>query len=163
MKAQFNNHSNYYCYLFIVLIQFLSFNTISQNSENKSVYFSYDLNGNRIHRWIEILKMSEADSSDSLFQDSLFKKKTIDIDKSKHSISIFPNPTKGLLELKITGMQEGEFAEFIFVTLTGQEMIRRKTYSPGTLIDIGHFAPGTYIVTVHVGTRIERWKIIKQQ
>ncbi|MCK9422158.1 MAG: T9SS type A sorting domain-containing protein [Bacteroidales bacterium] len=78
------------------------------------------------------------------------------------AILLYPNPTQGLLNLKIEGMKDGETAEYVFVSLTGQELLRKKTGIPATQIDIGNFAPGTYIVNVILGKRVEAWKIIKQ-
>jgi hypothetical protein len=39
----------------------------------ETVKFSYDVNGNRIKRWIEVLKITSVDSADSLHKDSVVK------------------------------------------------------------------------------------------
>ena len=138
-------------------------NCFTQNATSKTVNFSYDANGNRIHRWVTILKIAPTDSIDSIHQDSLIKNNITNLHySSTQKISIFPNPTQGLLDLKITGMKDGETAEYVFVSLTGQELLRKKTGSAITPIDIRSFAPGTYIVNILVGEKREIWKIIKQ-
>ena len=110
----------------------------------------------------EILKISKTDSIDSVHQDSLVKNGISNMELTSKSISIFPNPTKGLLDLKITGMKEGEIAEYVFVSLKGQELLRKKTGLPVTRIDIGNFAPGTYILNVTLSGKKEQWKVVKQ-
>jgi hypothetical protein len=133
------------------------------NPPTPTVHYSYDANGNRIQRWVTIDKIVKADTADSLHQDTAFKNKVNGADnKQGQRISLYPNPTQGLLDLQITGMKEGETAEYVFVSLTGQELLRKKTGSPQTRIDISNFAPGTYVVNVTLGGRVERWKVVKQ-
>jgi hypothetical protein len=132
-------------------------------SQTPTVHFSYDANGNRIQRWVTIEKIIKADTADSLHQDTLIKNRISGAEnKEGQMISLYPNPTQGLLDLQITGMKEGETAEYVFVSLTGQELMRKKTGLATTKIDISSFAPGTYIVNVTLGKRVERWKVVKQ-
>jgi hypothetical protein len=127
------------------------------------IHFSYDANGNRIQRWVTIDKIVKADTADSLHQDNISKNRVNGADnKQGQRISLYPNPTQGLLDLQITGMKDGETAEYIFVSLTGQELLRKKTGSPQTRIDISSFAPGSYVVNVTLGSRLERWKVMKK-
>jgi hypothetical protein len=147
---------------FLWCFQFFFMTSFAQNN-NPTVHFSYDANGNRIQRWVTIQKIAIVDTADSLHQDTVFKNRISSADnKQGQNISLNPNPTQGLLDLQVTGMMEGETAEYVFVSLTGQELMRKKTGLPTTKIDISSFAPGTYIVNVTLGKRVERWKVVKQ-
>lgn len=146
----------------LILICLCSLHSMAQIDPGK-VHFSYDANGNREHRWVTVQKITKVDSADSLHQDSIIKNRISNSDSNlQQSISLYPNPTQGLLDLKITGITDGETAEYVFVSLTGQELLRRKTGLPITKIDISNFAPGIYIVNVTLGKKVETWKIIKQ-
>lgn len=147
-------------YAFIYLLC-LGINTLCIG-QTPTVQYSYDANGNRVQRWITIEKITKADTADSLHHDSVVKNNITNSKNLRKIISLYPNPTQGLLDLKITGLKDGETAEFVFVSLTGQELLRKKTGLLITPIDISNFAPGTYIVNVTLGKRVETWKIIKQ-
>ena len=161
MKDPFDSKVSYYFILLLICIQFLTWKVIAQTPEH-TVKFSYDLNGNRVLRWLDVKKIAIADTVDSLDQDSLIKKNHTNSHILSGTISIFPNPTEGLLDMKITGMKTGETAESIFFSLTGQELLRKKTDSPISQIDISTFPPGTYIVNVKLGNQVAAWKIVKQ-
>lgn len=151
-----------YCISFVlfITISFLSRNLYSQS---EIVHYSYDVTGNRLERWVTIEKISKNDSVDSIHQDTIVHKNTTQTNEQNISISLFPNPTQGLLDLKITGMEDGESAEYVFVSVTGQELTRKKTGLTLTRIDICTFPPGIYLVNVSIGEKKEIWKIVKQQ
>lgn len=129
----------------------------------QTTHFSYDANGNREHSWITIDKIDKIDSADSMHRDSIVNNRiNSSVDNIRESISLFPNPTQGLLDLKITNLKEGETAEYYFTSLTGQELLRKKTGISITQIDISNFTPGTYIVNVTLGKQVGTWKIVKQ-
>lgn len=144
---------------FLLLI---SLTTLAQDNINSVVYFSYDVNGNRVQRLVTVKKIAKNDSTDSIHHDSIINNDNINSKNTGQNISLYPNPTQGLLDLKITNMEEGETAEYVFVSLTGQELLRKKSGLMLTKIDITNFAPGTYIVIIKIGTRQESWKVIKQ-
>ena len=152
---------NLFC---IVVAIFFSTGFIeAQSIPNKTVHFSYDLNGNRVLRWIQINKMIQVDSSDMAQHDSFSNRKGWDIKNNAWTVSIFPNPTPGLLVLKIGGALEDVVAEVVLINLSGQELLRKQIYSQDSKIDISSFAPGTYIVVIQIGSWTEKWKIIKEQ
>lgn|GEM_PF-1434367 len=162
MENVFNRNPDCILYFAIpILLLFISLNSNAQKDPVKTVHFSYDVNGNREHRWITIEKMANDNSADSLNHDSPFKNNIVKTNNLNTLISLYPNPTRGLLDLKVTGLKAGESVEYVFVSLTGQELLRKKTGLSVTQIDINNFAPGTYIVNVKTGERTESWKIIR--
>ena len=149
------------CTTILSFLMLISIKLLAQDNTNTSVNYSYDANGNRVHRWV-IMKKIKTDSTDTIHLDSLLNNDIVTSKKSNHTVTLYPNPTQGLLYLNITNLSEGETVEYIFVSLTGQELLRRKSGSPLTQIDIGNFASGIYIVNVLLGKHMETWKIVKQ-
>ena len=161
MKNHFTTYSGYLYSLIFILFFLFSIELFAQKTNPVVVNFSYDLNGNRVLRWIDITKIAIPDTIDTLHQDSLIKKNINNSHTLDGMILLFPNPTEGLLDMKITGMKDGETAECIFVSLTGQELLRKKTSSPISQFDISAFPPGTYLVNVTLRNQVQTWKIIK--
>ncbi|MCX6244306.1 MAG: T9SS type A sorting domain-containing protein [Bacteroidetes bacterium] len=151
-------------HLILVLLILHTLGISAQNNPaTPTVHFSYDANGNRFQRWVTIEKIAKVDSADSLHQDTIIKSFNRNAGNNMdQNISLYPNPTQGLLDLRITDMQEGKTAEFVFVSLTGQELLRKKTALSVTNIDISNFPPGSYIFTITLDKRMETWKVIKQ-
>jgi len=161
MKNHFITYFGYFYSLFFISFLLFSIDLFAQKTNPIVVNYSYDENGNRVRRWIDVEKLAKDDTIDSLQQDSLIKKNITNSGILNGTISLFPNPTEGLLDMKITGMKDGETAECIFVSLTGQELLRKKTGSPISRIDISAFPPGTYLVNVTLRNQVQTWKIVK--
>ncbi|MCX6282200.1 MAG: T9SS type A sorting domain-containing protein [Bacteroidetes bacterium] len=162
--------SYYKLYLFSFLflntgiIILLSSNVIAQNQQNiKTVHFSYDLTGNREHRWVTVIPMQKFDSIDSIKQDSIIKNYDGLQNHQRITISLFPNPTKGILDLTINGLKEGELVEYWLYSLGGKQLSKSQTTSAGTHIDLSNFIAGIYIITVKTSNSLHKWKIIKEQ
>jgi hypothetical protein len=149
---------------FVSLACLLPSEGITQSiSVTPTVHFSYDANGNRIMRWVEITKISKADSSDTLRVDSASKLQQGKLSSiNKITASLFPNPTEGFITLKIEGMETAENVEYSFFTISGVEILNGNTTSLETKLNIGNFPAGTYIVNVKLGRKVERWKVVKQ-
>ena len=148
----------------LVLLVILSFNLFSY-SQNKTIHFSYDDNGNRIKRWVEVLKMMETDSTSNwIIQDTILKKKSFNRDLTPdETISVYPNPSEGFLTLEIKEILPGACANVRLFTLSGQEMLQQNACNSLNTIDVTSLAPGSYILVVHSGTRTSKWKIIMEQ
>jgi hypothetical protein len=147
---------------FIVIILLLSINAKSQNL---IIHFSYDDNGNRIKRWVTVLKIMEQDSIDTLMvRDSNLRKNLagtyLDLEEL---ISVFPNPSEGFLTLEIKEILPGACANVRLFTLSGQEMLQQNACNSLNTIDVTSLAPGSYILVVRSGTRTSKWKIIREQ
>src|ERR1039457_5506145 len=101
-------------YLLLSFCIFYCGNVISQNPPNKTLHCSYDDNGNRIHRWITVILVKEDVTHDSINQMSAYNKDNITPIKDQYIVQVNPNPTTGLLTLKIIGLKQGEIGEYIF-------------------------------------------------
>ena len=150
-------------FLIIMFFAIPIFTSFSQDQQNKILHFSYDVNGNRQQRWVTIEKVMKNDSLDSIKQDSLVKIYSGKLNQERISLLLYPNPTKGILDLKIIGLKEGEIAELCFYSLEGKQLQKKYTSSNLTKIDIVDFISGEYILVVTACSEIVRWKIIKEK
>jgi hypothetical protein len=145
----------------LVLASFIIIETFTCYSQTPTTNFSYDLNGNRIHRWVTIQKITEADSSFTMNQDSAENRNPGNIYNISNRVLLYPNPTQGMLDLMITGINDSEVAVITIRSITGQELLRQKTGLANTQINIGNFAPGTYFVNITLRTSHGTWEIVK--
>ena len=145
----------------IIFILFITFTF--QALQSQTVHYSYDANGNRIRRWVTVVKLLE-DSSQVQKDSSTKIISNADVQHQKDVVAIYPNPTKGLLDIKITGMKPGQTSECVFYSLAGKELMRKKLSETLSRVDIGTFPPGTYIVNLILyDGRVEKWKVVKEQ
>lgn len=137
----------------------------SQTPATTSTQFAYDLNGNRISRWVTINKIVAGDSVPLFLKDSnavvFSEHSTVSIVQGR-SIVVYPNPARGYLDLKIVPMEEGETATYTLYSSTGQKLRSGKTDAAVTQIDIADFPPGLYFGKITIGKSTETWRILKE-
>lgn len=147
--------------LFILSVLFL---VIDQSmGQSYTVKYSYDASGNRVKRFIEESDSQENFTGDSVRYDTLAKEPVNGKGKGSKMVTLFPNPTQGVLNLELKGFTEYDKADYMITSLTGQNMLHQRVTASVTRIDISSLSPGTYIVRVSAGGRVETWKIIKNQ
>ncbi|MDR0231528.1 MAG: T9SS type A sorting domain-containing protein [Dysgonamonadaceae bacterium] len=134
--------------LFILMLLAASHNISAQN-----IGFSYDADGNMESRYIVTLKSSSDPQSE--------EEEIISVELSEQKITIYPNPTQGEICVEISPLdQEEENFIHIFDSL-GQLLDTKKIVSERTYLEISG-SPGVYLLNIHLGTNISKWKIIKQ-
>lgn len=85
---------------------------------------------------------------------------TLSIEKNTDKpISIYPNPTKNWLHIKLNQEQTGEAK---LTDISGKELLCLKLNSTINLIDISNFNSGLYILKVYSGNKSTTTRIIKQ-
>lgn len=107
--------------------------------------------------------MAELDRTDSTTRqivESSFNRKE---NAKKQIVSLYPNPTKSNLNLRVSALQEGDVLEYHFFTLMGQELLHNKTKLLHNQISISDFAPGTYIFKIILPHHSGTWKVIKEE
>jgi len=78
-------------------------------------------------------------------------------------VRIYPNPTKGFLEIEIPYNQDEPSMIKITVTDLSGRVIIDKMAEPGwTSIDLSYSPNGMYILNLKKGTITSQWKVIKQ-
>ena len=121
-----------------------------------SVGYSYDAAGNRISRTI-ILSRNMAKKQARTIKD----KEYTDI-LSQRNISISPNPTKGMVEITITGLRESDDCAMSVYTLKGQTLKTLSVSGEVTTIDLSGQPDGIYLLDITINGEKTTWKIIKK-
>jgi len=121
-----------------------------------NIVFAYDDSGNRTSRSISVTRVQEKSYVDSTKNDN--STELIDADLS---INIFPNPTKGILNVKISGAHDGSKITATLFNMQGNMMYKKKL-SEVDEIDISNQPDGIYILKIRVSdSNNNSWKIIK--
>lgn len=147
--------------IFILSVFFLVIN--QSMGQSYTVKYSYDASGNRVKRFVEELDSQENFTGDSLRYDTLTKEPVYGGGKGSKMVTLFPNPTQGILNLELKGFTEYDKVDYTITSLAGQNLLHQRVTASVTRIDISSLSPGTYIVRVSAGGRVETWKIIKNQ
>jgi hypothetical protein len=113
--------------------------------------FTYDSSGHRITRTY-VSGLQQQPKGDSV----------ITIHDVKHTIAIFPNPTKGLFKVTITNLQKDVPAQILVQDISGRIVQTLDKISEVTDIDFKDKANGIYFLKVIIGTYVTDWKIVKE-
>lgn len=126
--------------------------------QSGTVSFTYDENGNRIMRSINIRKVSE--NGKNVESQSPTLGDATDV-FANMKVSIYPNPTKGMVFISAEG-DEGEHTLQIRLTNTAGIVLQEKEYN-GNLesIDLSDLPVGVYLLQLTSDNEVHVWKIIK--
>lgn len=142
------------------------FATLALHSQPVShVEFDYDDAGNRTTRQVIYLKSQQADGQQQLkestfeqVRDSVEFKATL----GSREVSIFPNPTKGILTLTIAISEDAGSATLELFSLSGEKIMQQEIRSTKTTMDLSTQAPGTYLLQISTTASRKTWKVIKE-
>lgn len=120
--------------------------------------FTYDAAGNRISRDVIYLKTNEEINDTS----AIIQPFTELLDEM--NISIFPNPTKGELEIQIKNLVNGEskICEIYLYGMNGQMLLRDQVVNNRKKLDLSAFQSGMYLLRIEIDKHSREWKIIKE-
>ena len=125
--------------------------------------YSYDENGNRTARIIDLGKDMEAIAN---FNDSLQWEpelpKPLQETLGEAAVNIYPNPTQGLLILESQGFALNALPEYEVYTLSGSLLMRVEATENRQQIDLSNEPAGIYLLRIKSGILQREWKIIKQ-
>lgn len=120
------------------------------------IKYIYDSAGNRLTRQKEIVVQTRGALSDeeepSVYEEEL----------SETKVTIYPNPTRGMLKVDISGVEKFENARISLYDLTGKLLQQWAGISQSNAIDLSERTPGMYIMQVAYNGKISSWKIIKE-
>lgn len=120
------------------------------------IKYTYDNAGNRLTRQKEIVVQTRGALSDeeepSVYEEEL----------SETKVTIYPNPTRGMLKVDISGVEKFENARISLYDLTGKLLQQWAGISQSNEIDLSERTPGMYIMQVVYNGKISSWKIIKE-
>jgi hypothetical protein len=121
----------------------------------QSVSYEYDASGNRIRRIMITLKnASSADEKDE---------EPIETGWGERKVTIFPNPTKGNLTIKIEGGEEETGYRYTLFNIGGQALKQGETYNKGNFpLSLNEYATGIYILILYSKDDKLTFKIVKE-
>ena len=139
--------------LFVVLSMWAAADAYAQNK----IKYTYDSAGNRLSRQKEIVVQTRGVLSDDEGEPSIYEEKL-----SETKVTIYPNPTRGMLKVDISGVEKFENARISLYDLTGKLLQQWAGISQSNTIDLSERTPGMYIMQVAYNGKISSWKIIKE-
>ena len=139
--------------LFAVLSMWAAADAYAQNK----IKYTYDSAGNRLTRQKEIVIQTRGALSDDEGEPSTYEEKL-----SETKVTIYPNPTRGILKIDISGVEKFENARISLYDLTGKLLQQWAGISQSNAIDLSERTPGMYIMQVAYNGKISSWKIIKE-
>jgi hypothetical protein len=180
---------NYFFYLVLILV--LYENTLAQ-SGTPALEYSYDLAGNRTMRQVILLHDKRMQTNHDSTTNNISDTAGIaaNVNNAIHNtqnpdgnannseatagttqytenigeqqIIIYPNPTTGSLQLKITPFNSSTQGEINVFDLQSHLLLREACTKELTLVDLSRYARGSYILKVRIGTLEREWKVVKE-
>ena len=118
-----------------------------------TVSFSYDANGNRILRQIEIGGgRGEAATATMGAMES----------HEPIEVALYPNPTEGRFSVGIAGAESGERIRATVTTMTGEVLYDKTIAGQTTDFDLTSQPAGIYLLRLTVRGESQVWKVIKK-
>lgn len=145
---------------YILLLLFMFLTTICSKAQNVTVNFEYDESGNRTKRSIELKEMEENANSVET-EDSAGWQTEVSKTIQGAELTIFPNPTNGLISVNIAGADGSNIFRLTLSTLSGITIEECNTANGTTQLDISRLARGMYLLTVSTSDERCVWKIVK--
>ncbi|MTK53337.1 T9SS type A sorting domain-containing protein [Paludibacter sp.] len=141
---------------FILLLWFMAGAFSSIYGQTPTIGYTYDSNGNRTSRYIVSVR-----SGASSFKRDM-QQPVAQIADGQQTISIYPNPTKGIFAIGITGLDSQAENYYVLYNMQGKQLRYGSITSDRTSIDITWDAVGMYLLDVSLGGNVSKWKIVKQ-
>ncbi|MDR0828882.1 MAG: T9SS type A sorting domain-containing protein, partial [Prevotellaceae bacterium] len=79
-----------------------------------------------------------------------------------HTLSVFPNPTYGLVRVEISGEMPEHPINVTLTDVNGKKLQNFTTESPYFDVDLTSYVQGNYLLLVLIDDKKSVWKIIKQ-
>lgn len=147
-------------YKFLVLFAFALLQTTFCQSQTV-VSYSYDDSGNRTYRGTIVLESSlkkgvidtlEIQKEEKTFEDKIGEQK----------ITIYPNPTKGVIKVEIENFNPDSKSIISLYSLKGNLLQSQNVDNPQITFDLTSYPMGTYILKIKLGDKKSDWKILKE-
>jgi len=124
------------------------------------VSFTYDAAGNRISR--KLVDLSINPSPSHVKQNADETTAPVEDQLGERKVTVYPNPTKGMLGVEISGGDPKEKLAIMVFSAQGVMLQSKKVEAGLTSIQMGGYAAGWYILRVTAGDKVTEFKIIKQ-
>lgn len=128
------------------------------NLDAQNIGFVYDADRNMEGRYIVQLRVSEKKQAEEC-EESMTDIESAEFNGKK--ISIYPNPTKGIITIKLDNLDNQEKNSCKLYDMKGQLMFFQEINRNETEIEIDG-DNGVYLLDIYIGEKISKWKILKQ-
>jgi predicted nucleic acid-binding Zn-ribbon protein len=146
-------------WLLIAFITMSMHSAMTQTTATKQVVeFSYDGNGNRIKREVKTITITKPQQ---VKKDQQEIQPTED-QMGERTIKIFPNPTRGDLNVNVTNLKDGERLIVTIYDINGRPIVNVPITEGNNAVDMNNQAQGIYILHITNGTERLEYKIIKE-
>jgi len=134
---------------------------LSLYSQQPAIEYTYDGAGNRTHR--EVIYIGEKkDNTKTGKTDNESDKLTWSEKIGEYEISIFPNPTKGELEVEITGIKDATATRMELFSTAGEMIFSSDKLKGQSRLDLSGRQAGTYVLKIILDNRVSTWKVVKE-
>jgi hypothetical protein len=131
---------------------------VAISMDAQTVTYAYDAAGNRTARVVTLPAVAKSPAA------TQSSKATTALDDmvAEKKIVIYPNPTKGIVKVEITGYTDDTKASFRLMSMSGQIIITRTADSSSQTFDLSSQAAGIYLLQITIDDESVVWKIIKE-
>lgn len=123
----------------------------------QNVSYTYDAAGNRIKREIVMNRNSAPAVNTQEEREEVYSEML-----SKKQVSIYPNPTSGMLKVEVLNLGDGENCTLRIFNSAGVQITSTHMTSTTAALDISNQPNGIYFLRVAIGKEESTWKIIKK-
>jgi len=116
------------------------------SAQNGNIAFTYDADGNMESRYVVPIGNPT---------------EIVSAELPEQKITIHPNPTKGEICVEISPLKPEEKKFMQLFDSAGRLLETKKISSGRTNLKISG-SPGAYLLNIHLGTNVSKWKIIKK-
>lgn len=140
--------------LFLLSVLFLctSLNVCAQ----QRIRYTYDEAGNRTKREI-VLPSTRSMSENEEETPDMYEEKL-----RETKVTIYPNPTKGMLRVDISGVDNFEDARISLYDLNGKLLQQWNSVSQSNAIDLSGQTSGMYLMQIAYDGKVSSWKKVKE-
>lgn len=133
--------------------------------------YTYDASGNRETRAILRLKSYDNLVDSTSIDEPIVEEKTSQEDSKNSSyltdlndytINIYPNPTKNLVYIEISGMESNHPINYEIISTNGKSVNKGMLDNSVNQLNLKHLLPGTYLLQLRSNNTTKEVKIIKQ-
>lgn len=145
----------------ILIVLFLTL-TFSAKVIAQSITFDYDESGNcKLKYKTVVLARAQAKSVNEINQNSDSTKNQVS-GFGERKIILYPNPTKGLIRIEFAGEPFDSKAEYRLTDLSGKLLMHGEFDYMWLNLDLSKLMIGTYMLHIHMDSKQDVWKILKE-
>lgn len=125
----------------------------------RSYTFTYDESGNRILRESTIIQLKSAATSPSDLTDE--QEQAIEKKLAERTILIYPNPTRGLINISIAETGNDAVRVIVF-NAQGQLVVDKLLEGNSGVVNLSKQPPGIYFMRIIIDGMSAEWKVVKE-